>query len=225
MSVTSNSSRSTHGTSPLPNPRPAIYKIINVNSKTAIDLSGTDGKSVTGHTICNVRNPSLFLSITISGSGSLHIGSSAYPTSWEMEVFDIKENTYRIRWPNTSYVFDLRNWGDSKPGTLIIIKLDLKGELLPIHECQLWRFIEVESTDIAEDTETQSEYSDAGDWQTVHEGPAETPPASNSSTQTLADTVIDAEGLRVGGNGEIAITTTTTTVTTTVTRVKRLNVG
>jgi hypothetical protein len=108
---------------------------------------------------------------------------------------------------------------------LIITKLDLQKELLPtVHECQLWRFIEVEPADIAEDTETHSEYSDAGDWQTVNEGPTETPPVNNS-TQTLANTIIDAEGLRVGGNGEIAITTTTTTVTTTVTRVKRLNVG
>lgn len=40
--------------------------------------------------------------------------------------------------------------------------------------------------------------------------------------QTAADTVIDVEGLKLGGNGEMSITTTTTTVTTSVTTVKRL---
>lgn len=39
---------------------------------------------------------------------------------------------------------------------------------------------------------------------------------------TTADTVIDVEGLRMGGNGEMSITTTTTTVTTSVTVVKRI---
>ena len=46
------------------------------------------------------------------------------------------------------------------------------------------------------------------------------PPAST----TTADTIIDADGLKLGGNGELAITTTTTTVTTTVTKVKRVEV-
>ena len=39
---------------------------------------------------------------------------------------------------------------------------------------------------------------------------------------TTADTVIDAEGLKLDGNGEMSITTTTTTVTTSVTTVKRI---
>lgn len=39
---------------------------------------------------------------------------------------------------------------------------------------------------------------------------------------TSADTVIDAKGLKLGGNGEMSITTTTTTVTTSVTAVKRI---
>jgi hypothetical protein len=45
---------------------------------------------------------------------------------------------------------------------------------------------------------------------------------SEPSLSTTADTVIDVEGLKLGGNGEMSITTTTTTVTTSVTTVKRL---
>ena len=45
---------------------------------------------------------------------------------------------------------------------------------------------------------------------------------SEPSLKTVADTVIDVEGLKLGGNGEMSITTTTTTVTTSITTVKRL---
>lgn len=42
---------------------------------------------------------------------------------------------------------------------------------------------------------------------------------------STADTIVDVEGLKLGGNGEMSITTTTTTVTTSVTTVKRLGVA
>lgn len=83
-------------------------------------------------------------------------------------------------------------------------------EQLDDKPCQIWHLIPVAS---------ESETAPHGKGTTR---------ASKASTieppvRTTADTVIDAEGLRIDGNGELAITTTTTTTTTTVTKVKRVN--
>lgn len=48
--------------------------------------------------------------------------------------------------------------------------------------------------------------------------------SSAPSVVSNADTIIDFEGLGLGGNGEMAITTTTTTVTTSVTKIQRVRV-
>lgn len=45
----------------------------------------------------------------------------------------------------------------------------------------------------------------------------------HDSVSTTADTIIDAEGLRLIENGDFTVTTTTTTTTVTVTKVARVN--
>ena len=109
----------------------------------------------------------------------------------------------------------------------ISLQIDLQEEKNPIHPCQLWRLVGIQQyskvTPPHSPALSSVDLASASGWETVKETP--TTPDAPPNGHTIADTVIDAEGLRVGRNGEIAITTTTTTTTTTVTRVKRLNVG
>lgn len=62
-------------------------------------------------------------------------------------------------------------------------------------------------------------YPDSSAPVTEHTGVSEV----DAPVTCNADTIIDAEGLKLGGNGELIITTTTTTTTATVTKVKKLN--
>jgi len=77
----------------------------------------------------------------------------------------------------------------------------------------LWRLVKLGP--IASDSSHQSSARNPTPQELIIDPPAST---------TTADTIIDAEGLKLSGNGELAITTTTTTVTTTVTKVKRVAV-
>ncbi|KAJ8079549.1 hypothetical protein PM082_011136 [Marasmius tenuissimus] len=243
MSITSLSSRPQLDPRISQHPRPGVYKIINAQGGTVVDLSGTDATSITafpehgeeasnqqwnferlgaGYSIQSMRN-SAYLTVNSARPANNPIEASLFPVSWEIEVYDLQNSTYRIRWPGSRAVFDLKDWGNSRAGN----KIDLRAEQQPIHPCQLWRLAEVPQyskiTPPHSPAQSSVDLASVSDWETVKELP--TSPDAPVSGHTIADTVIDAEGLRVGGNGEIAITTTTTTTTTTVTRVKRLNVG
>jgi len=86
----------------------------------------------------------------------------------------------------------------------------------PFKPTRLWRFIHLKTNDFPH---TSPENDTKADLEFTTNAPKKIEP---SPVITSADTVIDAEGLKLGGNGEISITTTTTTVTTSVTRVKRI---
>ncbi|KDR71600.1 hypothetical protein GALMADRAFT_253957 [Galerina marginata CBS 339.88] len=127
--------------------------------------------------------------------------ATPYPVSWELEVDPYDSVLWRIRWPRSPYVFDLP---------------DINGHVVqlsnsyPFKPTRLWRLIPVENpeaNDVLEFTTTPQKELTAA------------PPVV-----TTADTVVDVEGLKLGGNGEMSITTTTTTVTTSVTKIKRLGI-
>ena len=84
----------------------------------------------------------------------------------------------------------------------------------PFSPLRLWRLVPVE---------VKTQIIGEGDpLEFVTSAPRNLKP--EPSLKTAADTVIDVEGLKLGGNGEMSITTTTTTVTTSITTVKRLGV-
>ncbi|KAF9260006.1 hypothetical protein L218DRAFT_622310 [Marasmius fiardii PR-910] len=236
-----------------PSLRPGTYKIMNVKGGTVIDISGADGTSViaftdrdhddsnqqvktkfhrsfqetltswktvfkwtfdrfgAGYSIRSVRNGA-YLSVNRRDPIGKPIESGFYPVSWELQAYDLQNNIYQIAWPGSGLVFDLRNDGNPAPSN----RIDMQDQRYPIfsYTCQLWRLLERSTKDVP------AERDDSTSTETTA-----VPTPDPATGQTIANTVIDAEGLRVGGNGEIAITTTTTTTITTVTQVKRLNVG
>ncbi|KAF9269186.1 hypothetical protein L218DRAFT_994099 [Marasmius fiardii PR-910] len=223
-----------------PNLTPGTYKIINVEGGTAIDLSKDDGKSVlantekyeefsnqqwiferlgAGYSIRCVRNGA-YLSVNLRNGVGESIEASFYPVSWELQVFDLQNNIYWIGWPEREAVFDL-HFGKPWPGN----KVNIIDKRDPINKCQLWRLVEcaqrsTKATPPQSSAERDSVNVASDDWDAYTETTMVSTPTPG---QAINDIVNGAKGLRIGGNGELAITTTTTT--TTVTRVKRLNVG
>ncbi|KAG7094026.1 hypothetical protein E1B28_007648 [Marasmius oreades] len=225
--------------------KPGTYRIINVKDGKAIDLSGADGKSIisyaekgdsnqlwifkhlgAGHSIQSACN-GMHLSVNRRNPLGNPIEASRYPVSWELDVFDFQDNVYR------GAVFDARDSGkvtssialfhsDQQAHCGFFSQIDLQEEQMPIPQYQLWRLVQCVDPyhSTPHRTKAEPDYGSFSEWETSEQ--TTIPPAS-SAGHTKADTVIDAEGLKIGGNGEIGITTTTTT--TTVTQVKRLNVG
>ncbi|KAF8063232.1 hypothetical protein FPV67DRAFT_233952 [Lyophyllum atratum] len=203
--------------------RPGVYQIFNFVSGTTIDLSGTDRKSISGfipHEGPNQKwefSPlgkgysirSLYTGDYITVEDEIYDGvsivASPYPLSWALEADDFEQGIWRIAWPNTTrlFVFDLADQGNSKPGTPIQLK-----ERYPFESSRLWRFVLQRAT--PESTVDSR-------------APSNIPHQPESPITSTADTIINAEGLKLGGNGELTVTTTTTTITTTVTKVAKLN--
>jgi len=102
---------------------------------------------------------------------------------------------------------------NSPPPFFLRVQVNLCNRY-PFSPSRLWRLIpvEVDTTKPIED--------DMLEFVTAAPRKLESEP----SLKTTADTVIDVEGLKLGGNGEMSITTTTTTVTTSVTNVKRMGI-
>ncbi|KAF8968533.1 hypothetical protein BDZ97DRAFT_1915985 [Flammula alnicola] len=200
-----------------------IYRIVSDHDpNSAIDLSGYDKKSIIaygGHDGENQKweftrlGPgfsirSLFNGAYITLESGIIEGAtmiaSAYPVSWAVEVDDFEAGIYRIRWPNSPFIFD---WPE---GTGHIVQLCNR---YPFKTTRLWRLVPVKS-----DAHLKRMKSDTLEFTTSMPQKLKPEPP----LITTADTVIDVEGLKLGGNGEMSITTTTTTVTTSVTVVKRL---
>ncbi|EDR02526.1 uncharacterized protein LACBIDRAFT_332331 [Laccaria bicolor S238N-H82] len=130
--------------------------------------------------------------------------ANPYPVSWVFDPSDCgKEDVWKIGWPNNALLFDM----DMSGSRHIILQSNdsLSGSR--------WRLVKL--GEIATDIPDQTSVRNPTPQELIIDPPAST---------TTADTIIDAEGLKLGGNGELAITTTTTTVTTTVTKVKRVAV-
>ncbi|KAF9255319.1 hypothetical protein L218DRAFT_950867 [Marasmius fiardii PR-910] len=149
-----------------------------------------------GYSIRSALNGA-YLTVRFRNPVEQPIEPSWYPVSWELQVYNLQRNIFWIGWPCNRAVFDLRDFGNPRR----------KNKTYMINEIQL-NDVNCGGSLNAQISLPNLQLSATPTWM--------------QPGQTIADTVIDAEGLRIGGNGELAITTTTTT--TTVTRVRRLNV-
>ncbi|KAF8881704.1 hypothetical protein CPB84DRAFT_1851504 [Gymnopilus junonius] len=123
--------------------------------------------------------------------------------SWELEP-DARARSLEDSMAKKFYVF---NQPDAKGH---IIQLNSSH---PFKPTSLWRLIPVEP-------EKKASASDVLEFTTSAPKELKVEPP----VITTADTIVDVEGLKLGGNGEMSITTTTTTVTTSVTKIKRLGI-
>ncbi|KAF4621989.1 hypothetical protein D9613_009500 [Agrocybe pediades] len=150
----------------------------------------------------------LYLSIH---AGSLDGGGmivSPFPVSWEVEEDEFEQNTWKIKWPDSPFSF---TQDSINKNSVQLLPSDTSSIF---RTNQLWKLIPAEPL-ASRSPAGPAEYSVETNT-TV--GPLTSQPAVVSS----ADTIVDVEGLKLGGNGEMSITTTTTTVTTSVTKVKRI---
>lgn len=202
---------------------PGIYKIENVSIRDCVlDLSGVDNKTIIGFSAHGWENQQWEISPLGAGYSikSVHTGNyvtiesglangttvvaNPYPVSWVFDPSDCgKEDVWKIGWPNNALLFDM----DMSGSRHIILQSNDSSS------GSRWRLVKL--GEIATDIPDQTSVRNPTPQELIIDPPAST---------TTADTIIDAEGLKLGGNGELAITTTTTTVTTTVTKVKRVAV-
>ncbi|KAF5319283.1 hypothetical protein D9619_008362 [Psilocybe cf. subviscida] len=211
---------------------PGVYRIINnVEPNQAFDLSGYDMKAYPAHeganqkwdierlgpgyTIRSIYNGSYVTLDSGIASGATLIGTP-YPVSWAVEPDDWEAGIYRIRWPMSSYIVDMPAIGTHG------VQLSHR---YPFKDRALWRLDPVDHPKQINDhqEERPSQLNDADQFELITHSPRTAAPAT-PGLATNSDTIIDVEGLKLGGNGEMSITTTTTTVTTSVTTVKRLGV-
>ncbi|KAJ3994702.1 hypothetical protein F5050DRAFT_429316 [Lentinula boryana] len=150
--------------------KPGTYRLINLQSHTALDLSEGDGRTLIGWTQHNKPNQQFIFTPLGHGGGYLiqnawnsnyvtvedgirtgiSVVGSGFPATWAVEEINYEKhnitgltgNCFRIRWPNSRYVVDMEGYGCDKDGT----RIQLAYEQYPIHPCQVWRFEEVASS-------------------------------------------------------------------------------
>ncbi|KAI0738176.1 ricin B lectin domain-containing protein [Daedaleopsis nitida] len=200
---------------------PGTYVLLNARSGTAMDLSGADGKTVIGYSMHGgpnqqwefiptghgyiircVRRSKEGHALYLTTAGGLRDGeeivASTFPVTWNVEQ---TEDGIRISWPNSEYVFDLADWGNSAPGTKIQLATRKSSEA-----CQHWHYTRCAP---ASDPEPQTDGSKEVGREAVS-ARAVSPPAT---TETV--TVTEERDFVT------TTRTTTTTVITTVTEVTR----
>ncbi|KAF9530782.1 hypothetical protein CPB83DRAFT_850303 [Crepidotus variabilis] len=210
---------------------PGVYRIINdVNSGYVVDLSGYDLKSVIayeshdgenqkweiqrlgpGYSIkCLFNDAFLTLDSGLMDGGKLR--AIPYPVSWE--ILPDAESTegkirYRIHWPESQYVLDAPDQG----GHTIHL-----ASQRPCKPSTLWRFqvisLHTAATSFSSPTPQLMRMPEPTEFMTKRAEP-------KPSFATTANTVIDAEDIKIDGDGEMTITTTTTTTVTTNVKVMK----
>jgi len=189
--------------------KPGIYKILNYEVvNKALDLSAADNKTVIAFPEHGWANQQWEFARLGAGYSirSVHNGqyltietsmqdvvANIFPVSWAFESDTFETDVWRICWPNSPFLFKVATDGSNK--------LQLWNRY-PFEQSKLWRLLPVYSGSSAEHPVV---------------------PEVDGPVTCTADSTIDAEGLKLGGNGELVITTTTTTTTVTVTKVKKLN--
>jgi hypothetical protein len=134
--------------------QPAVYVLINGRGGTVVDISAADNKSIVGDTfdggkqqqwrfeqlgqgfsICNVLT-GLYITSEAGIDDNIALTTSPFPTSWAVGIDGNHDGNIWISWPNTGFVLDLTNNGQSTPGTPI----HLHNKRSPRNPCQSWRF-------------------------------------------------------------------------------------
>ncbi|TFK61281.1 ricin B-like lectin [Pluteus cervinus] len=133
------------------------YVITNVKSRTVLDLSAGDNRSVIGwprHNGPNQRwtlvwagngwnirslSSGLFLNIDGSPENGTRLVATSAPILWHIWADQKDPTTHRIFIPNTYYNLDLYNYGDPTPGTPVTLWWTWEG----LH--QTWKFEQMKS--------------------------------------------------------------------------------
>ncbi|KAG1860675.1 hypothetical protein DFJ58DRAFT_270107 [Suillus subalutaceus] len=190
--------------------QPGIYKFINRQSGTAMDLAKNDYTHVVGsppcddsiqmweiarlgagHSIRNMQTGTYMSAQGIQGGATILAGH--FPVAWQlitMKVDDENAEMIEIRWPLTGYMFDLHR-GFSAPGT----KIHLWDHQLNAvdHRCRLWKPVFIRD---------------------IHHSVL--PERAGEDDETSSTTTISAADVPEGGELVLVTTTTTRTVVTKV---------
>jgi hypothetical protein len=191
--------------------QPGIYKLINRQSGTAMDLAKHDYTCVVGsppcddpaqkweikplgagYTIQNMQTGT-YISVNALGDGVL-VFAGHFPAAWQLvtvKVDDENAEMIEVHWPHTEYMFDLASFGSSAPGTKVQLK---KNKLSPTeHRCRLWKPTFIQHIPHSVLLERVDE-----------------------NDETLSTTTINAADVPEGGELVLVTTTTTRTVVTKV---------
>ncbi|KAH9475083.1 hypothetical protein JR316_0012189 [Psilocybe cubensis] len=192
--------------------KPGIYRIEHAQSHDkVIDLSGYDGVTILGWEKHGGENqkweferlgPGYSIKSVFNGTCiTLKIGT--------VDGVSLTASKFPVSWEleadGSDFVFDLGSNTN---------EVTLRASS-PSAPTRLWRLVE----------EIKLEWPEPEISNKILEFTTRAPTTAKPSVFSTADTVVDVEGLKFGGNGEMTITTTTTTVTTSVTKVKRLGGG
>ncbi|KAF9002116.1 hypothetical protein BDQ17DRAFT_1357458 [Cyathus striatus] len=190
---------------------PGRYKISRPeNDSLVIDLSGSDLKSVIVFPHHGDTNQQWEIAPLGLGYSMRCVYNDGYVTvdNSLQEGVSIVATPYPVSWELEGDDFELGIWRICWPnGQLVLAEKTDGTSKVPFESSHLWRFVPVDKEEKC--SKSASTYIDERSVDTL--------------STTKAETVIDAEGLKLGGNGGLSITTTTTTTTVTVTRVKRLS--
>ncbi|KAG2128588.1 hypothetical protein DEU56DRAFT_508231 [Suillus clintonianus] len=198
--------------------QPGIYKFINRQSGTAMDLPKHDYASVVGSPPCDdstqkweiaslgsgytIRNIQTGTYLSVKGlHRSVAVFAGHFPTAWQITTVKADaENTemIEIRWPHTAFIFDLANYGSSAPGTKVQL-MDTKISATE-HRCRLWKPVFLQHTH--------------------HSGMLE---RTGEDDETSSTTTINVSDVPEGG--ELVLITTTTTRTVVTKTPKQWNMG
>ncbi|KAG1881098.1 hypothetical protein F4604DRAFT_462862 [Suillus subluteus] len=125
--------------------QPGIYKFINRQSGTAMDLAENDYTRVVGSPPCDdsiqkweiahlgagysIRNMQTGTYISVKGlQKDAAVTAGHFPVAWQLiTVKNDDENVemIEIRWPHTGWMFDLAGYGCSAPGTKVRSKFSI----------------------------------------------------------------------------------------------------
>ncbi|TRM66803.1 hypothetical protein BD626DRAFT_396979 [Schizophyllum amplum] len=202
---------------------PGTYRMKHVDSGKVIDLSGADDRTCIGfleHGWENQRwifarlgagysiqsaHSQQYMTIDASLANGTAIVASPFPVSWEVQ-YDGEE--WIIGWPNSRYFLDLDCHGLTKVSRTGI-QLWRNEDPTCFRRSRVWRLIrmhEIEGKARVEEGDNRAE-----------EGQTRANDSKNDASNTVSETVIDANEL---GKGLTIVTTTTTTTVTKVVRVQ-----
>jgi hypothetical protein len=140
--------------------QPGIYKLINRQSGTAMDLAKDDYTRVigsppcddsiqkweiaplgAGHTIRNLQTGAYLSMKGLHDKAAIFAGH--FPVAWQLitvKIDDENAEMIEIRWPHTKWIFDLADYGCSAPGTKVQLKDGTQPQPGPVvQRYRLWK--------------------------------------------------------------------------------------
>ncbi|KAF9032405.1 hypothetical protein BJ165DRAFT_1517578 [Panaeolus papilionaceus] len=189
------------------------YRLKNAeNPSYCLDLAGYDAESIIAWELLRGTNqmwqilplgpgysikavfPAKYVTLKDGIIAGGQMRGSAYPVSWIIERALGNTSDWRIRWPESDFIIDAPEGGQGH--TIQLFRAPVGGDSPRTSHWVLMRTFDDEPNTF----EVKSD---------------------PNVTKNVSNTVVNTEGLKEGGNGEISITTTTTTTSTSVTTIKK----